>query len=564
MARSAPIKLIPRNATAARRPTAPPDRLARHVTGNSVSTRLESGVGNCFPGLECDLRNLERRFFPFLEVDVNGSAIFIRAVDSDGVDRGVADGSVSPALATVFRVIAAADPFSWRVERIRGSFGSLGTLDLDVQTLSEPSFGDGRLPPDAWTALRMLDEDEDVTLTVSRDSDGATRTLTAPRVRYLDEDGALSDVFTTGELTQSLCSPWTHDFRDCGCFYWASNHPDITFPPVPAGQTPGQDRALPVDWQRLDPSPANVPTHAVAGGPVAEEEVPYYRINSAWQLLNFVLEGRERLEPYEPGHFTATTFADAAELEQALRTAASVELAVVQEYLTAAYSLRDWQALPSGALQDDIRAAEAELLRIAFSEMRHVRAVNDVLFALPRTGAFQPALRVASSIPGVAGGVAPRPATQQTLERFIAIEQPSTGVDGLYARILATLDVMGTDDQEQTIRSVIAEGVDHLRTFRFVRDWLGRNPESAVLRPGVALPAPSNPLHVSLQTAYRAILEDLFQGYAAGLPAGAVAINRARSAMPSPGLDGRARALANANLLVSFDVILDPRFAPLP
>ena len=30
------------------------------VTGNPVTTRLEGGVGNCFPGLEFDHRNLDR------------------------------------------------------------------------------------------------------------------------------------------------------------------------------------------------------------------------------------------------------------------------------------------------------------------------------------------------------------------------------------------------------------------------------------------------------------------------------------------------------------------------
>jgi hypothetical protein len=30
-----------------------------------------------------------------------------------------------------------------------------------------------------------------------------------------------------GELTQSLCSPWQNDFRDCGCFYWAASRPDF-------------------------------------------------------------------------------------------------------------------------------------------------------------------------------------------------------------------------------------------------------------------------------------------------------------------------------------------------
>jgi len=31
----------------------------------------------------------------------------------------------------------------------------------------------------------------------------------------------------SGELTQSLCSPWQHDYRDCYCVYWAASRPDI-------------------------------------------------------------------------------------------------------------------------------------------------------------------------------------------------------------------------------------------------------------------------------------------------------------------------------------------------
>jgi hypothetical protein len=55
-----PVKLVARNVAAARRGRAP-QRVADIVivAGNPMSTRLESGIGNCFPGLECDLRNLE-------------------------------------------------------------------------------------------------------------------------------------------------------------------------------------------------------------------------------------------------------------------------------------------------------------------------------------------------------------------------------------------------------------------------------------------------------------------------------------------------------------------------
>src|SRR6516165_10778971 len=90
MGATPPPKFVALNATAARR--------QQYVAGNPVNTRLEAGVGNCFPGLEMDLRNLERRFFPFLEVDFISelednqppphipNTIEVVAVDLDGVN----------------------------------------------------------------------------------------------------------------------------------------------------------------------------------------------------------------------------------------------------------------------------------------------------------------------------------------------------------------------------------------------------------------------------------------------------------------------------------------------
>ncbi len=51
------IRVKPRNMTA---------RAAYKVPGNPDNTRLDGSVGNCFPGLEMDVRNLDRRFFPGL------------------------------------------------------------------------------------------------------------------------------------------------------------------------------------------------------------------------------------------------------------------------------------------------------------------------------------------------------------------------------------------------------------------------------------------------------------------------------------------------------------------
>ena len=72
-------KIFPRNLTA---------RAAAQVAGNPVTTRLESGVGNCFPGLEFDHRNLDRRFFPGLifEFTANGARLLSPDLQDPALD----------------------------------------------------------------------------------------------------------------------------------------------------------------------------------------------------------------------------------------------------------------------------------------------------------------------------------------------------------------------------------------------------------------------------------------------------------------------------------------------
>jgi hypothetical protein len=373
----------------------------------------------------------------------------------------------------------------------------------------------------------------------------------------------LAKVFLPGELTQSLCSPWTHDFRDCGCQYWASNHPDIALPPLPTATpiTPEANRHVP--WERRDRSLTTLPDPATDNEPV---ELDHYEINAQWQTLNFVIEGREIVTPYTPGQFKATPFGSVAQLVTNLRYAAGVELAVIHEYLAAAFSLRLTGLAPG--LRDDVTAAHAELMRIAIGEMHHLRRVNNVLRTID-TPPFVPALRVALEVPGKTSSsfrkVEPRAATQAAIQDFIDIERPSISVDGLYARILATLESQGSDEDQQTIRSIMAEGEDHFEVFQSIQEWLAAHSESDYLRnPGATSPPAGNAAHTALQQQYAAMLQQLFDGYTLGVPSGAATINAARDAMlGSGGLVGAAEAVASAGFLVTFDPINDPRFAPL-
>ena len=562
------IRLLPRNVPAQRRlgvSTAP----VIPVAGNPVSTRLESGVGTCYPGLECDLRNLERRFFPFLEVDIAGSQITVVAVDIAGARAARRAGWINAKTLGAYRVLNApvGRKGNWQITVIQGAFGALGTQTFTVKTPERSSLGRNRPPIDNWTAVRLLTADSTVTLTLTQGR--STLTLTGPRARYLADDGSLADIFRPGELTQSLCSPWTHDFRDCGCFYWASNHPDIAQPPapVPPSDDVGWDSA--VIWERRDRSSTAPPgDSALATAASADDlEIRHYEINSRWQELNFVVEGRELEGAYAPLRPGGTPLPDPDTLRAHLRFGAGVELAVMHEYLAAAFSLQ----LPSnlgGLLAQDVEVAQAEIMRIAIGEMRHIRAINDLLRSLEGKQ-FIPALRVATQIPGANGGalrnVAIRAAELFVIDDFISIEAPSVSVDGYYTPILATLERDGLGAEAQMIRTVMGEGADHWDSFRFIKHWLGRHqPEEYLAVRGDPRPPKGHPAYAALQVMYFSILDSLYKGYAAGLPQGAPDINDARTSMPTQaGLAGAARMVADAGFLVRFDPIPDARFAPV-
>jgi hypothetical protein len=574
MSSDAPLKLLPRNVAAYRR-GADLKRAPRLVPGNAVSTRLESGVGNCFPGLECDLRNLERRFFPFLEVDMVDDLGRVRVVSVDvaGVNAAAASGAIDAQTAASYRVVAQTMPAApttanaaWMIRVLEGTFGPLGPRTLTLPLQDDSSFGPQREPPDAWTAIRMLTEGTEVRIELAR-ANATPVTLRGRRARYLDDNGALADMFLPGELTQSLCSPWTHDFRDCGCFYWASNHPDITLPPDPPANTTDVRWNQRVIWQRRDRTPGQPGAPATDAGPDAQQ-MAYHEINRDWQRLNFVLEQREQTAPYRqrPGSPT-TPFAPTA-LEAQLRYAAGVELAVMHAYLAAAFSLRDPATVVGNPnLADDIAAAHYEIVRIAVGEMRHIRAVRDVL-AAGAVPPFDPPLRIATRVPGLLPADPPRmlvpsALTQDALKIFIQIEAPNVAVDGLYNRILATLELVGNDRSEQSIRRIQTEGEDHQKVFKAIQEWLKPHQASQYLRaPGLAAPPPGQAAHAVLQTRYRAVLEGLHAGYSQTTVAGAPSVIAARETMIGPLLQA-CEAVAQAGFLVTFDRIADPRFAAI-
>src|SRR5262249_55238454 len=245
-------------------------------------------------------------------------------------------------------------------------------------------------------------------------------------------------------------------------------------------------------------------------------------------------------------------------------------LGVMQEYLTAAWSIRRPDNNTPAGLRGDLLAAFDEMRRVAIGEMRHLRAVNDVLAHFQPPPNFTPALGIATVLPGNDPGTTRpsqlRPASAEALDDFIGIEAPSMSVDSIYGRILVTVEAMPrTDEQQQTLRTVMAEGEEHWRTFRFIKDWLIRHPPAEYLRGSDLQPPPvGNGPHAAVQQRYRALLDGLFQAYSLGMPRGAPLLNAARASMlGANGIEGALEAVANQGFLAVFDPVPDPRFAPV-
>ena len=53
-----------------------------------------------------------------------------------------------------------------------------------------------------------------------KDSTGLLEVDLEVRKMFDGKSVAPADLLRPGELTQSLCSPWQNDYRECACYYW--------------------------------------------------------------------------------------------------------------------------------------------------------------------------------------------------------------------------------------------------------------------------------------------------------------------------------------------------------
>lgn len=495
----------------------PRNRSARAaVMGNPASARMESGVGNCFPGLEMDVRVLEGRFFPGLlfwvvteplapvpEAIPNQAGIRLKYLDYEA-DPMLPERSDEDWVQTLLATYSGATGRALAQGR-----WYLHWLEQDgrriscYQSTGEPY--DGEL---LWRFVRCLEPRKPLKIALVRRDAPAPQPvveLSGFRRRYTGSTGVIDSSYPPGELTESMCNPWQHDFRDCACYYWASNHPDVVLGEGSGKSDADGDPTGPtlavtwLDWLRRDRSPAGSVGAPASRAAAREAQIDHFEINRRWQELSFVIGGREVGNTYQPAPQEVVQPYASAEvmINRLIDHLAPLEMTLAYQYLYGLFSLRDPSEAPQGrwkTMPADLIMARQFVTMVAVSEMTHLRWVNQLLWELDRAG-FYPAGRhyepVLSPLKGptsVSGRDLPvlKPLDIETLKWYEAIESPDALLDRAYARVVKTLEDGSRYPRhlyELAVR-IDTDGMHHYERFRDIR----RTFESYDNGAGAALP----------------------------------------------------------------------------
>lgn len=580
------FKLFPRNLTA---------RADALVRGNPVTSRPESGVENCFPGLEFDQRNIDKGFFPGLQFEMHHAAgVVLRDFDdaaaaapflapndiSQGVFLAYVQGRFAsriPGVTPTSRVIRFAPPAgleSWRFVRDL-EIGDIAVVLCNGEALERVA--NGALEMDAITVWLQQRVDR----VESPAGIGRFILLFGKRARFLTPDGVVDpDSIMPGQLTQSLCSPWQYDFADCGCFYWASNKPDLVSSPAQPAQV--------LNFQRKDRSESG-DRAATADDWVLKHEnrwdgdsviVRHAEMLTRWADLPFVVRRKETLSytPTVPG--PARPLLDRAAIVERLSRLAPVEHALAVEYLYAYYSLGIPATRPAGLApqQACIHTAGSEIFQVAIDEMRHLRSVNEILIELGEPWQLERADIIGEDFDGdgiaFQQAFALRPLERAQLDWFIAVEAASqkddeNTIDGMYTLILQSVQASGefAPDRKSRLSSlikvIIDEGMDHYARFSRAKAALAGIAESVYLKvsstPEALAPGdPDSVLQDVADAAYLVVLRSLDYVFQVGDAQRGAMMESARRAMYN--MDDAARSLAARSRGARFDY---RRFGPI-
>jgi hypothetical protein len=263
-------------------------QLQYRATGNPPSTHPHSAISNAFPGLELDFRNVWKRIL--IGIELHESSNLVVAVDDDAPKEAqeLIDG---------YRLMKIND-----IEFMVPVKGPLADGGPKVVPLPDSSFKDPMMPLEWSNALAEvvhkcsgqlvhcvfgpLSQSKDpvhLALTVRHFFDQTEREGETTRRAVIARD-----VAPAGVLTQSLCSPWQNDYRECACFYWAATRPDyVNIVARPDGTSSGNN------WMQKDRTP-ETPGVYVVDDWMDPSLINYADLFRHWETsLRFIFDGKD-------------------------------------------------------------------------------------------------------------------------------------------------------------------------------------------------------------------------------------------------------------------------------
>jgi hypothetical protein len=225
-----------------------------------------AAITNCFPGLEFDFRNIWKNLFDGIELHEAGIG---------------ANGHL------VVEVVAGSPAAAAGVEL----FDRLVNVDGRAVQQQEqlPSGPSDMAAVEFGNALAHIFLKGGTAVSCVFEKSSGARVTANLMVKPLFDGAALAEALAEpGALTQSLCSPWQADYRECGCFYWAASRPDFVNaqPPDATGAVAGHD------WMQKARGPAD-PYREDQGG-FSPNHITYDELYTAWeQHLKFIIGGND-------------------------------------------------------------------------------------------------------------------------------------------------------------------------------------------------------------------------------------------------------------------------------
>jgi hypothetical protein len=255
--------------------------------GNPPGTHPSTAISNSFPGLEADFRNVWTHIFEGI--------VFHEASNL---------------------VVAVENTADEKIQRLVNSKAQYFLIKADGKFMVAPVSGPSSRPkvpihdsmPLEWSnaLAEILPKAGQFVSCKFQSNNHRRKPITIKlKVRHffdvdLDADGKILNtrvvisrhLLQPGDLTQSLCSPWQNDYRECGCFYWAASRPDyVNVEPDKEGNSSGNNW---LEKEKNKKSQKSYITDTQDEGSVNPQLVSYQELFKSWEeKLSFIIGGKD-------------------------------------------------------------------------------------------------------------------------------------------------------------------------------------------------------------------------------------------------------------------------------